>query len=219
MLTVALTGGIAAGKSVVARVFAAQGCALFRADEIARSLMSRDGPAYGPLVARFGPAILGREGAIDRKKLAGVVFGDEEGRRFVNRTVHPLVAEERRREISRLEAEDKTTIFVSEAALTIEAGLQDGFDKIVVVWCPPETQLARLMARDGLRRDEALRRLEAQMPVEEKLRYADYIIDASGSLERTIAQAVAVHAKLLEDYEFLRAAAKRGTRISWGPMK
>jgi len=199
MLTVALTGGIAAGKSVVARVFEERGGVLFRADEAARSLMAPGGPAYAPLLARFGRSLLDPEGRIDRKKLRAVVFGGEDGRRDVDRIVHPLVAEARRREIARLEAEGKAMIFVSEAALTIEAGLQDDFDKIVVVHCPVEIQLSRLMARDGLDREEALRRLSAQMTNEEKIRYADYIVDASGSLERTIAQAEAVYAKLLED--------------------
>jgi dephospho-CoA kinase len=204
MLTVALTGGIAAGKSVVARVFEARGGVLFRADEVARGLMAPGGPAVRPLVDRFGQDLVGPDGGVDRKKLASIVFGDPAGRTEVNRIVHPLVEKARRAEVVRLEAEGRTDIFVSEAALTIEAGLEKEFDKVVVVWCPAEVQAARLMARDGLGREEALRRIAAQMPAEEKLRYAGYVVDASGSLERTLAQAEAVWAKLLED-----AAAKK----------
>jgi dephospho-CoA kinase len=200
MLTVALTGGIAAGKSVVARVLKERGCALYRSDEVAQALIAPGGPASRPLVERFGPGILGADGTIDRKKLGAVVFGREEDRRAVNAIVHPLVAAERRREIGRLEAEGRTKIFVNEAALTIEAGFHDEFDKVVVVWCAPEVQVERLIAREKISRDEARRKIGTQMPAEEKLRYADYIIDASGSIERTIAQTEAVYAKLLEDY-------------------
>ncbi|MBM3295906.1 MAG: dephospho-CoA kinase [Candidatus Aminicenantes bacterium] len=206
MLTVALTGGIASGKSVVARIFEAHGCVLFRADAVAQSLMAPGGPAFGPLVERFGPAVTCRGGGIDRKKLSALVFGDEAARKQVNRIVHPLVEAARRAEVGRLEAEGRTAIFVSEAALTIEAGFHEAFDKIVVVSCPAGLQAARLMSRDGITREEALARLAAQMPVEEKLGYADYVVDASGSLERTIAQAEAVYARLLEDAERKRRA-------------
>ncbi|MBM3311480.1 MAG: dephospho-CoA kinase [Candidatus Aminicenantes bacterium] len=209
MLTVALTGGIAAGKSVVARVFEARGCVLFRADEVARRLIDPGGPAVRPLIERFGQDIAGPDGGVDRQKLAAIVFGDPAGRADVNRVVHPLVEKARRAEVARLEAEGRTEVFVSEAALTIEAGLEKGFDKVVVVWCPADLQIARLMGRDGLGREEACRRMAAQMPSEDKLRYADYVVDASGSLERTLAQAEAVYAKLLED----AAAKKKGKRV------
>ena len=199
MLTVALTGGIASGKSVVAEVFARHGCALYRADQEARAFLAPGGPAVEPLAAKFGPAILAGDGGIDRPKLAALIFGRESDRRFVDGLIHPLVARARRREIARLAREDRTKIFVSEAALTIEAGLAGEFDKIVVVWCAPEIQVERLMARDAIPREEALRRIGAQMPAEEKLRFADYIIETSGSLERTLAQAEAVFTMLLAD--------------------
>jgi dephospho-CoA kinase len=209
MLTVALTGGIASGKSVVARVFLRHDCALFEADAAARRLMAPGGPAFGPLTSAFGTKILGPDGTIDRAKLAALVFGSAEDRGAVNAIVHPLVAEARRREIRRLEAEGKTKIFVNEAALTIEAGLAGEFDKVVVVWCPPEVQVERLGNRDGISREEALRKIGAQMPSEERLRFADYTIDTSGSFERTIALAEAVYARLLEDFERKRERLSR----------
>jgi dephospho-CoA kinase len=201
MLLVALTGGIAAGKSVVARVFAARGGHVHSADTAARSLMSPGGPAYSPLVERFGRGILHPDGTIDRGALGRLVFGDAEARRFVDSVVHPLVVREMREEADRLEREGRTKVFVSEAALTYEAGLEGQFDRVVVVHCDPEVQVERLMARDGIAREAALARIGAQMPAEEKRRRADYVIDASEALEETLARAEAVFTLLVEEAE------------------
>jgi len=198
MLRVALTGGIASGKSIVAEVFRRRGFAFFSADRAGRDVMSPRGAAYAPIVERFGPAILAADRTIDRAALAKILFADPGARRFVESIVHPLVLSVLRAEAARLESGGRTDVLVSESALTFEAGLTDEFDRIVVVHCDPEVQIKRLMARDGIGRDDALARIGAQMSAAEKIRRANYTIDASGALEETIARAEAV-ATLLED--------------------
>jgi len=203
MLRVALTGGIASGKSVVAEVFRQRGFRLYSADRTGRDLMAPDGPAYAPIVERFGPSILSGDrttgSPIDRAALAAILFADPEAKRFVERVVHPLTIAAMKTEAIRLEAEGGTDVFVAESALTVEAGLVQTFDRIVVVHCDPETQIRRLMARDGIGREWALTRIRAQMPVGEKLKFADYAIDASGEMEETIARAEAVASLLLDE--------------------
>jgi len=203
MLRVALTGGIASGKSVVAEVFRQRGFHLYSADRTGRDLMSPGGPAYASIVERFGPKILSGDRStgspIDRAVLSKILFADLAARRFVEKIVHPLAAAAMREEAARLEAEGRTDVFVAESALTIEAGLAGAFDKIVVVHCDPETQIRRLMARDGLDRKAAGARIAAQMPAAEKQVFADYLIDTSGEMEETIARAEAVASLLLDE--------------------
>jgi len=201
MLIVALTGGIATGKSIVAEVLARHGCLIHSADETARQLMQPGRPAWEKIVARFGRKILRPDQTIDRAGLARIIFDDEEARAFLNRLIHPLVMEERRAAIERLAQEGRIKIFVSEAALTIEAGFAGFFDKIIVVYCRPEIQVQRLMDRDRIDRAEALKKILAQMPAEEKLKFADYVVDSSGTFEETTAQSEVVYQKLLKDYK------------------
>jgi len=203
MLRVALTGGIACGKSIVAEVFRQRGFGLYFADRVGRDLMAPGGPAYGPIVERFGREILSGGklpgSPIDRIVLAGILFADAEAREYVEHIVHPLAIEAMRAEASRLEAEGRTDVFVAESALTVEAGLVGAFDRVVVVFCDAETQIRRLMARDGIGREDALARIAAQLPASEKIKVADYVIDSSGELEETIARAEAVAAWLLDE--------------------
>lgn len=203
MLRVALTGGIASGKSIVAEIFRQRGFHLYSADRAGRELMLPGSPAYEPILKRFGPAILSGDRAagspIDRNALAAILFADPEARRYVESVVHPLAIAVLKAEASRLEAEGGTDVFVAESALTIEAGLAGAFDRIVVVHCDSETQILRLMARDGIGRDSALARIRAQMPAADKLAFADYAIDSSGEMEETIARAEAVASRLLDE--------------------
>lgn len=211
VLTVALTGGIATGKSVVAGVLRRRGCFVESADLVARGLMNPGRKAWREAVAHFGPSILNPDRTINRPKLAAIIFADEAERRFLNSIVHPLVMAGKRRTVRKLEKLGRRRIFVSEAALTVEAGLAGFFDKVIVTDCPVELQVRRLMARDGLKRPDALRRIRAQMPRAARLRQADYIVDASGTQERTIEQAEEVASRLREDYQRLRAGnVKRG---------
>jgi dephospho-CoA kinase len=117
----------------------------------------------------------------------------------LNAIVHPLVFAAMRETAARLAAEGKVRIFVNEAALTIEAGFAEYFDKIVIAYCPPDVQLRRLAARDGLSPEDARQRIEAQMPAGEKLDFADYVIDTSGTIEETVTRAEALHESLLLD--------------------
>jgi len=201
MLIVALTGGIAAGKSVVARFLEERGCAVHSADQAAHEVMAPGSRAWERLRAHFGPGILNPDRTIDRRRLGAIVFADEAERRFLNSVVHPLVLEKKKEIIARLEKEGKAKIFVSQAALTIEAGYAGLFDRVIVVYCRPEVQAARLMARDGLDRQAALQKIRAQMPQEEKKKQADYLIDTSDTLADTEIRTEMVFRQLLRDYQ------------------
>lgn len=201
MLLAALTGGIASGKSMVAGVFEELGCYIHHADAVAHELMEPHRPAWKAVVAHFGPDILGPDNTINREKLGAIAFSKKKERRFLNELLHPLVMEQKKDIIVRLRKEGHYKIFVSEAALTVEAGYADFFDKIVVVYCPKEVQIVRLMERDRISRKEALKKLQSQMPAEEKLKYADYVVDTSGTIESTVEQAEKVFRSLMSDYE------------------
>jgi len=199
MLLVGLTGGIASGKSVIASVFERRGAFLHRADEEAHRLMAPGRPAWKAVAARFGEGILAPDGTIDRRALGRIVFADRASRRELESIIHPLVIAAMREEVERQAAEGRFEIFVSEAALIFEAGLSGFFDRIVVAYCRPEIQTGRLMERDGITREDALRRISAQQAAGEKRTLADYVIDTSDALEDTLARAEAVWAYLLQD--------------------
>ncbi len=206
MLLVGLTGGIASGKSVVASVFARKGAFIYRADEEAHGLMAPGRPAWKRILARFGKDILRPDRTIDRKLLGTIVFGDAGARRDLEAIIHPLVIRAMKQTASRLAREGRHALFVSEAALIFEAGLEEAFDRIVVVHCPAGLQLRRLMERDAIGPDEARRRLAAQMPPDEKKTRADYVIDTSGAFEETLARTEAVWTLLMEE------AGRKGRR-------
>jgi dephospho-CoA kinase len=201
VLRVALTGGIACGKSVVARILEEKGCFVHSADKAAHDLMSPGRPAWKKIVAFFGRDILREDRTIDRVRLGPMVFSDPAARRFLDRLLHPLVLTEQERILRRLEREGRVRIFVSEAALTVEAGYARHFDRVVVVHCTKSEQVRRLCQRDGIGRAAALRKIGAQMPRKEKLRHADYAVDTTGSLEETIEQTERVCACLRQDAE------------------
>jgi dephospho-CoA kinase len=215
VLRVALTGGIACGKSIVAGIFREKGCFVQSADLVAHEAMSPGRPAWKKIVSRFGKEIIGPDRAIRRDRLGRLLFSDPEAKRFVDGLIHPLVMAEKKRAVARLEREGRVPIFISEAALTIEAGYASFFDRVVVVHCPAEVQIRRLVARDELSPEEARRRIASQMPSREKLAHADYVIDTSGSIAETVEQAERVYAALLQDSELMRLSA----RVSGPPRK
>jgi dephospho-CoA kinase len=183
-----LTGGIACGKSVVARILAEKGCVVYSADEAAHSLMLP------------GRSILRADRTIDRARLGPIVFADPAARRFLDRLVHPLVLADQEKAVRRLEREGGDgRIFVVEAALTVEAGYAGRFDRVVVVHCRKADQVRRLRERDKIAAAAALRKIGSQMPVRDKLRHADYAVDTSGSLAETVEQAERLHAQLVRD--------------------
>lgn len=205
MLTVALTGGIASGKSVIADILRDVGCYIHHADRIAHELMEPDKPAWKKLVAHFGKIILNEDKTINRSRLGKIIFSDKKEQRFLNELIHPLVHEKKKETIQKLEKEGRFNIFVSEAALTVEAGFTDFFDKVIVVYCRQDVQIKRLMGRDRINHKEAVQKLESQMMPEEKLKYADYIIDTSETLQDTVEQTERVFRNLVIDFEVKHA--------------
>jgi dephospho-CoA kinase len=185
MLRVGLTGSIAVGKTFVCEIFRELGCHVLDADQVARDVVEPGTPGLDAVVAAFGKDVLKSDGALDRGKLGSIVFADEEKRLLLNSIVHPLVFETQDRWLKEHEKEDPDGIAIIDAALMIESGGYRRFDKLIVVWCEPELQLQRLMARDGLSRADAQRRIDAQMSQEEKKRHADFLIDTSDSRDIT----------------------------------
>ena len=191
MLRVGLTGGIACGKSHVLGRLAAAGLATVDLDSVAHDLLAAGGPAHAEVVAAFGPRVLGPDGGVDRKALGGLVFSDATARRRLNAILHPRVREEEVHRVARA-ARGGARIVVTDAALLVESGVHLRFDRLVVVHCTKAEQLRRLALRDGIGDDAALARIDSQMPMEEKRRFAHFEIDSSGSLEATDRSAAAL---------------------------
>jgi dephospho-CoA kinase len=198
MLKVGLTGSIAVGKSFVIAVLQELGCVVFDADKIAHSVMEPQQPAYEDIVREFGGGVLSADGTIDRAKLGAIVFADTQRRQRLNEIVHPRVIEKQNHLLAEAEAANPNGTAIIDAALMIESGGYKRFDKLIVVFCDRETQVARLMHRNKISRAEAEKRIAAQMPSEEKRKYADYEIDTSGTKEETIERTKRVFEKLQE---------------------
>jgi dephospho-CoA kinase len=200
MLRAGLTGSIAVGKSFVSSVLAELGCHLLDADQTAREVVAPGSLGLVAIVEAFGAEALRHDGTLDRAKLGAIVFSDETKRARLNSILHPLIIEAQDAWLRSRAAQDPQGVCIVDAALMIETGSYKRFDKLIVAHCRPELQLERLMKRDGLTAEEAGRRIAAQMPQEEKKRFADYLIDTSGSHAETREQAVAV-------FEHLKALA------------
>jgi len=196
MLRVGLTGGLASGKSFVGRALADLGCFLIKADDLGREVQNPGGAAYDGIVREFGSAILSPDGSIDRRRLAAQVFQDPERLKRLNALVHPPVKARERRLQQDFALASPDGIAVTEAAILIETGSYRDYDKLIVATCRPEQQIERSMARDHLTREEVLDRMRQQIPLAEKLKYADYAIDTSGTKEDTLAQTKAVYDSL-----------------------
>lgn len=190
MLKVGLTGSIAVGKTHVCSVLEKLGCHVLDADLVARKVVEPGTEGLKRIIGHFGTDILDNEGRLDRSRLGSIVFSDPAKRQLLNSLLHPLVIAEQDRWIRRIEERDPDGIAVVDAALMIESGGYQRFDKLVVVWCRPEIQLRRLMRRNGIDEVEATRRINTQMPQDEKKAYADYLIDSSGSYEETERQVI-----------------------------
>ncbi len=199
MLRVGLTGGIATGKSTVVAMLRELGCRVLEADKIAHRMIEPGGAAYDEVIREFGRGILTPEGRVDRSKLGAIVFSDPKRLPRLNAIVHPPVLAAQDQELAAIERAEPHAIAVVEAALLVEAGYAKKLDCLVVTWCTPEQQIARLTqpgAGRGLTIEQARQRIAAQMPAEEKRRMADEEIDCSGSLEHTREQVVALFARL-----------------------
>ena len=197
MLRVGLTGSIGVGKSFVTSVFEELGCHVLDADQTAREVVMPGAPGLKALTNAFGEEILNTDGSLDRKRLGARIFADQGERERLNHILHPFIIA-RQDEIMRgWEAEDPNGIGIIDAALMIESGGYKRFDKLIVVHCRPEVQLERLILRDKLSRDEALRRINSQMPQEEKQKFADYLIDTSDGFDLTRARTAEIYQKLI----------------------
>jgi len=183
MLRVGLTGSIAVGKSFVTSVFAELGCHVLDADQTARAVVMPGTPGLKAVAAEFGNEVLREDGSLDRQHVASLVFGDDEARLRLNSILHPFIIESQNQTLREWEQQDPNGIGIVDAALMIESGGYQRFDKLIVVHCRPEVQLERLMLRSGLTRMEAEERINSQMPQEEKQRFADYLIDTSDGFE------------------------------------
>jgi dephospho-CoA kinase len=196
MLRVGLTGGLASGKSFVGEQLASLGCLLIRADEIGRQVQQPGAEAYQGIVGEFGAGILNADGAIDRRRLAAEVFANPARLAKLNALVHPAVRARIDQLIADFAARDPHGVAVVEAAILVETGAFRLYDRLIVVIANQEQQIERAMARDCISRQEALERMSRQLPLDEKLKYADYTIDATGSKEHTIEQTRSVYESL-----------------------
>jgi dephospho-CoA kinase len=196
MLKVGLTGSIAVGKSHVLSVFEQLGCAVLDADQIAREVVRPGCPAYHDIVSHFGREVLNSDGSIDRTRLGRTVFEDEQKRSLLNSIVHPRVMGAIDRQLSEIAATQPDGIGIVDAALIIEAGLRRHFDKLIVVYCDAEAQVERIVYRDKLSHEEAVKRIRAQLTSDEKRAYADFEINTNGSLAETRQQVESIYATL-----------------------
>lgn len=196
MLKVGLTGSIAVGKSFVLGVLAELGCRVLDADATARDVVAPDTPGLSAVVEAFGKDILQGDGTLDRVSMGKIVFADKQKRQLLNSILHPFIIAAQDDQIRRWEQNDPNGIAVVDAALMIESGGYRRFDKLIVVHCRPEVQLQRLIARERLSPEESARRISAQMPQEEKKKYADFLIDTSEGFEDTRRQTEAVFREL-----------------------
>ncbi len=198
MIAAGLTGGIGAGKSTVAAMFSKLGSVAINSDEIGRSMMQPGTVVYDRIVSGFGSDVVDADGQLDRAKLANIVFNDMERLKHLNAIVHAPVLRDIDRQVQMNRQRDPQSVVLVESAVLFEAGQHRRFDRIIVVWCRPEQQVERFMARTRISEADVQRRMAAQMPGDEKKALADFVIDTSGSLDETERQVREVYSQLQE---------------------
>ncbi len=184
MMLVGLTGGVATGKSTVAKMFRQCGAVVIDADELAREVVRPGKPAWREIVMAFGKSILHPDRTIDRHALGAIVFHDKKNLRRLERIIHPRVAREQAKLAKRAERKDPKAIVIYDVPLLFEADIAKHVDKIIVVTADRDTQIARLRKRNGLSRSEALRRIRNQLPLAKKRRLANYVLDGTKDRKR-----------------------------------
>ncbi|MGX5694596.1 dephospho-CoA kinase [Agromyces soli] len=199
MYLIGLTGGIASGKSTVARRLYEHGAVHLDADQLARRVVEPGTPALERIVAEFGPGVLRADGSLDREKLGAVVFDDDDARARLNAIVHPAVRELAARLIAKAEAEDPDAVVVYDVPLLVEARVDHPFDLVVVTDAPRRTQVKRLVEQRGLDPLQAEARVDAQAGRDERLRIADVVIDTDGSLGHTMSQTDALWSRIVAE--------------------
>jgi dephospho-CoA kinase len=199
MILIGLTGGVATGKSTVAKMFKKCGAIVIDADELAREVVQPDKPAWRDIVRRFGKSVLSSDRTINRLRLGQIVFRDRGKLRQLERIIHPRVAAEQKRLTRHASRKDPNAVVIYDVPLLFEAGIDKRVDKVIVVFADRETQIARLKKRNGLSRSEALRRIRNQMPMAKKRRLADYVLDATKNRKQVTEEV----SKLLENLRSL----------------
>ena len=195
-LVLGVTGGIASGKTTVSAILEELGAPLIDFDVLARQVVEPGKPALKLIVDYFGKVILQADGALDRKKLAGIVFSDSEKRQKLESFTHTAIFKEYLNQVSVIAAGKPDAVIQVAVPLLFELNLQSSFDKVLVVYVSPGRQVERLVARDGVSRDAAARILKSQLPIDEKVAPADYVINNEGSMEKTRRQVEALWEKL-----------------------
>jgi dephospho-CoA kinase len=193
---IALTGGIATGKSYVRAAFEKLGVPTIDADTLAREAVAPGSPGLAAVTARFGPQMLDASGSLDRRKLAALVFAEPAARRDLEAIVHPAVRQEIDRWFGSLDV-TKHPLAIADIPLLYETGRDTAFEAVIVAACEPDIQVRRVMARDGATEEEARQRIAAQLPVDEKVRRANYVIRTDGTLADTDEQVREIHRRLL----------------------
>jgi len=196
MLRVGLTGGLASGKTFVGHALADLGCYLIEADKLGHDVLAPGGEAHDAVVDEFGDAVLDEEGNIDRRKLSAMVWDQPERLAKLNSLVHPAVWKREEQRMAEIAKTDPQAVVVVEAAILVETGSYKRFDRLIVVTCTAEQQIERAVKRGPYGKEDALARLSRQLPLAEKIRVADYVIDTSGTKEHTLEQVRAVYAAL-----------------------
>ncbi len=202
-----LTGGIAGGKSTVSAMFQDLGAQRIDFDDLARRVVGPGTPGLAKVVDFFGNQILRTDGTLDRKQLSGVVFGDDSKRRMLEQLIHPDICEAFVKEISRITAGKPDAVIVAEVPLLVEANLMHLFDVVILVYTSAGVQIQRLLRRQEMTEKQAAEMLKAQLPVEEKKKYADHIVFNDGSLDATRRQVRAVWDELIALRQQPRRAA------------
>ena len=196
MIIAGLTGGIASGKSTIARFLSEVGAQVVDADKIAREVVKRGTPGYDAVLAFFGRTILLPDGVIDRKRLGEIIFNDPDKKASLDAIVHPLVFERSAEMIAQIAAETPDAVVIMDVPLLMEANMGRDLKEVIVVYVPETLQLERLMNRDGIDEQAAMARIRSQMPIEEKRRRATVVIDNSGTIVESRRRALAVFNRL-----------------------
>lgn len=198
MYLIGLTGGFGTGKTTVAKIFKRLGAKVIDADKIAHGLLAINSPVYKKTVLKFGKGLLEKNKTLNRAKLAKVVFGDAGMLAAYLKIIHPQIKKVIERKITSFKKSPKCCIVVLDAPLLIEAGLDKGVDKIIVVETNKKNQFFRLADKSGFKKADVLRRIKFQLPLSEKIKMADYVIDNNAALKDTEAQVKQVWNSILK---------------------